>query len=155
MRIYNSHNFFGYFLFLLVGVLTLLFMAYIISAIEYRVLAIPIYTVLNSVLNPQFAFILLFYMFVFPKLHGYATTNEGIGTARATKSGWQFVAYTKWEDIVGIEYKRTVFFGTKFLLIRSSKRTLNKKKVIYINSTQREFKEIVRMVIENTNLPAQ
>ena len=151
MKIYNSYNVMGHILNLLAGLLSLMFVTYLIVSIEQRTFVISI-TVFVEALNLGHALILLFFCIFFPRLHGYAISTEGIGTVRATKSGWQIVAYTKWEDIVDIEYVRTIYFGTKVLLIRSSTFTYKRKKVLYINSTQREFKEIVRIVGMNTNI---
>jgi len=96
----------------------------------------------------MFCFILLV-----SKAMGYAISDEGIGTVRNSNVGWIYIAYVKWEDVIELKYGYSKLSLGKRLVIYSSKYTCKKKKFIAIDDSQRDFKEIVRIVCEKTSLP--
>jgi hypothetical protein len=135
----------------ILSILSLTFIFYVVAAIEHGTLFVPVIAIFLDAFNPLYALVLLFFVLVFPKLHGYAISDEGVGTVKVSKYGWQYVAYVKWEDVIAIEFKRSIFFGTKNLLIHSNNYVYKKKKVLYINSSRRDFNEIVRIVSKKNN----
>ena len=154
MKVYNSFSILGLFISILLSVLFLFILHYIIAIIEYRTFAVSVIATFCSVFNLLNVSIVMIFLFIFPKIQGYAVSDEGIGTVKATKTGWQYIAYVKWKDITVIEYKRTVLsLGAKVLLIHSNTYTYKRKKYLGVASNQREFKEIVNTVTKKTNLP--
>lgn len=83
---------------------------------------------------------------------GYVISDEGIGRVKHTKKGWLYKAYVAWEDVVAINYKKSMLFGGKHLEIHSSKNACRRKKILLIDKDQRDFNEIVSIVCEKTNL---
>ena len=164
MKVFHTPNVLGMFINIILCVSVLLVFYCIIVLIEYGTLAVSIIAIFLDVFNHIRSILtllfLLFFMFYFSfyvaTLFGYAVSDEGIGFVKNTKFGWQYIAYIKWEDVASIEYKRFVStFGVKNLIIHSSAYTIKKKKFMVVAGTQREFKEIVRIVKEKTNLPLQ
>ena len=154
-KIYNTFSISAWLLMGLICVLFITLVMYIEEVIRYGVLTVPIARLFTKVFFDNLWLILLMLVFIFfiSKVTGYAISDEGIGTAREANAGWIYVAYVKWEDVIRLEYKYSIRSLGKRLVIHSNEYTYKNKKFIIVDDSRRDFKEIVRIVCEKTNLP--
>ena len=153
VRIYNSYSKSALLFLTLSLIVAAIFPLYIFTAIRQGTLLLPINEIIQELSNAIILVVVIVPLFVAlaTKARGYGVSDEGIGVVVLSKIGWQFQGYTKWEDIVAINYKK-IFFCGKFLVIHSSRCTHRNKKVLYVFNGQRNFKEIVSIVCKKTKL---
>ena len=176
MRVYSSYSTFGFLFSVFAATLGASLVIYAIAVIHYGTLAVPVLTIITTALedlNSMHPIAILFRVvviivavswipiFCISMMYqsSYYVTDEGIGFGRraVSKSEWTYAAYAKWEDITAIEYKRTIgSFGTKLLILRSRNYTNHRNlKSLAVPAYMRDFKEILSIVREKTNLSLQ
>ena len=157
IRVYNSLNIFAILGILLLYASFAFLVVYIINAFRYGSLIIPIVEIFISTFwdNIIWFVAILPLCILYSKATGYAITDEGIGLIVITSKGWKFSLFVKWEDIVKIKYKRSYLLIDKGIMIYNNAHTDKNSECLYINRSQRKFKEIVNTIIEKTNLPLQ
>ena len=127
---------------------------YVGEVVKYRTLFIPIGYIIPKLLRDYIVLVLFSWIFVFmiKKKYGYEISEDGIGAIVNTGKEWRYHAFVKWEDIVAINYKKSILLNYKGLEIHSSQYTHRNKKILWIGDDQRDFKEIVSIVCQKTNL---
>ena len=157
-RIFNTFSKFALCNTFILGVIISFVVRYIINTIMNRGLIMPVADLFSEFM--WYIPLIFFLAIIMSKCVGYALSDEGIGKVSATKGGWKYGHFVKWDEIIMLKYKpsKIKFLGYDRLLIYRDKEfkvLIFKSNYIAIDSSQRDFKEIVDIVCEKTKLPLE
>ena len=160
-KLYNSYSKSAFLGMMLILNTPVLIAGYIWNTLQYGTLFIPIIEVVSS----QFPIILFLVASSFSVLliatttTGYVITDDGIGFSGSSKGEWHYAAHTKWEDIVSLNYKKSILFGIKGLEIHSHEmyhsprvRSKFRNNTLFIDKRRYGFKDIVHTVCKKTGI---